>query len=167
MQSEKSKQLLADIAKSKEEINSIKKELSKKIQDNFHGLAKELFNIYPELTSIGWEQYTPYFNDGEECTFRSHHDDPNINGVDCYGDRDLDEGAIDIMKNCKETYRDSSTEWKDVPNPEFDPYYKEIVDTVRNFLSQFDDDDMLDLFDNHVSVKITAEGFSVEEYEHD
>lgn len=168
MKSEKSKQLLAEIAKQKEEIKNYKKELSKKIQANFHGLAKELFSLYPELKSFGWRQYTPYFNDGEACEFSSNHEYPIINGVDTdYGDDDVEEGAIDIVKNSKKTYSDSSTGWKDVKNPDYNSYYKEIIDTLKEFLKQFDDDDMYDLFGDHVTVKVTAKKCSTDEYEHD
>lgn len=160
MQSEKSKQLLAEIAKSKVEITRIKAELKDKIQENFHGMAGELFNTYPELKSFGWRQYTPFFNDGEACTFSSNHDCPSVNGVDRYGDDEVEEGAIDIMTNSKEKDYDG-------PNPNFNPYYKEIIDTLTEFLNQFDDDDMYDLFDDHVTVKITPEGCFTEDYDHD
>ena len=30
---------------------------------------KKIFVKYPHLTAIKWSQYTPYFNDGDECTF--------------------------------------------------------------------------------------------------
>jgi hypothetical protein len=162
MQSEKTKTLLAEIAKSKAEMTKIKEEMSIKIQENFHGMAKELFLAYPELKSFGWRQYTPYFNDGEACEFRSNHDSPIINGVDVdYDDNEPDDDAINIVKGCEEK------DWRGNINPDFNPYYKEIVDTLKEFLNQFDDDDMYDLFDDHVIVNITADGFTTEEYNHD
>jgi hypothetical protein len=30
---------------------------------------KEIFAKYPLVKALGWHQYTPYFNDGESCTF--------------------------------------------------------------------------------------------------
>lgn len=30
---------------------------------------QQMFSICPELKKIVWNQYTPYFNDGEECVF--------------------------------------------------------------------------------------------------
>ncbi len=167
MPSEKYTQLMAEIAKSKEEIAKIQKDVKDKIQNNFTGLTNELFNIYPELKSFGWRQYTPYFNDGESCEFSSRHDNPIINGADeDYGD-EPEEGVINIVRDSSETYRDSSTDWKNVPNPNYNPYYKEIVTSVKNFLNQFDNDDMYDLFGDHVKVTITAEGAKTSEYDHD
>lgn len=164
MQSEKSKLLFEQIAKGKEEIKKIKSELREKLRDNFHGLTKELFNSYPELDSIGWRQYTPYFNDGEACEFRSAHDYPNINGNDeNYGESEQPEGVLDIVKLGSEEIYDEN--WKMVKNPDYNPYYNEIVKTVKEFLNQFDDEDMEDLFGDHVIVHITSNGVDVEEYE--
>jgi hypothetical protein len=169
MQNEKTKKLLEEIVKSKEEMKVLKDSLTKKIQENFHGMVKELFINYPELKSISWRQYTPYFNDGEPCEFSSNHDRyPTINGNDeDYGENDEEEGVIDIVTNSRETYRNSSTGWKDVPNPKYNPYYAEIVSTVKKFLGLFDDDDMYDLFGDHTKVTITIDGCKTEEYDHD
>ena len=34
--------------------------------------SKMLYEKYPDLKSIHWTQYTPYFNDGDECEFGVH-----------------------------------------------------------------------------------------------
>lgn len=168
MTSEKTQKIIADITQMKADIAKTKAELSAKIQANFHGVAKELFATYPELKSFGWTQYTPYFNDGEPCTFRSQHDYPTINGNDeNSGENEQEEGVIDIVTNGSKTLSNSSTNWKDVPNLNYNPYYEEIVTTVKNFLNLFDDEDMLELFDDHVVVIITADGIKTEEYSHD
>jgi hypothetical protein len=36
------------------------------LRDHFKGL----FELHPDVAAIRWRQYTPYFNDGEPCTFR-------------------------------------------------------------------------------------------------
>ena len=165
MQSEKSKLLFEQIAKGKEEINKIKSELSVKIKDNFHGLTKELFNSYPELNSFGWTQYTPYFNDGEPCEFSSNHTYPTINGNDeNYGESEQPDGILDIVELGSETIWDRKLREK-ILNPNYNSYYDEIVKTVKEFLNQFDDDDMKDLFGNHVSIHITTNGVEVVDYD--
>jgi len=35
----------------------------------FTDTTKEIFEVYPELKEFNWTQYTPYFNDGDICTF--------------------------------------------------------------------------------------------------
>ena len=164
MQSEKSKLLFEQIAKGKDEIKKLKSELSEKIKENFHGLTKELFDSYSELDSFGWRQYTPYFNDGESCEFRSVHNYPTINGNDeNYDESEQPEGVLDIVKLGSETIYDGN--WKKVTNPDYNPYYNEIVKTVKEFLNQFDDDDMKDLFGDHVVIHITPNGIDVQDYD--
>jgi hypothetical protein len=164
MQSEKSKILFEQIVKGKEEIKRIKSELREVLSNNFHSLIKELFDTYPELNSIGWKQYTPYFNDGEPCEFRSMHHYPTINGNDeNYGVSEQPEGVLDIVMLGSEEIYDEN--WKKVKNPNYKPYYAEIVKSVKDFLNQFDDDDMEDLFGDHVSVHITSEGIDIQDYD--
>lgn len=38
-------------------------------QDAFTEAFGEFFAAYPEVTSIRWHQFTPYFNDGDACIF--------------------------------------------------------------------------------------------------
>lgn len=47
------------------------------------------------------------------------------------------------------------------------PEYTQIKKELSEFLSQFDDELMMDLFGDHVRIVITREGLSVEEYQHD
>jgi len=42
----------------------------------FTEMSTELFNENPTLMGFGWTQYTPYFNDGDVCTFRCNSDYP-------------------------------------------------------------------------------------------
>lgn len=95
---------------------------------------KEIFNNHPKLEEVRWTAYTPYFNDGEECTFRSGHKSPELEGKD-------------LPYDGKE--------------------YKEIENKIEEFMGQFDDDLMYDLFGDHVEIVVTAEGMSVENYDHD
>ncbi len=46
--------------------NEIQKEIQKEIPVAFDAL----FDAYPKLVWFSWTQYTPYFNDGDACTFR-------------------------------------------------------------------------------------------------
>ena len=97
---------------------------------------KETFDKHQNLKEVRWTQYTPYFNDGEECTFRSNHEWADIIGAD--GELDYDS---------KE--------------------YKEIKKNIREFLSQFDDELLRNLFGDHVEIVVTKEGINVEKYEHE
>jgi hypothetical protein len=51
-------------------IESEEKHREKFRNGTFGKIWKEFFKLHPNIKGIKWEQYTPYFNDGEECTFR-------------------------------------------------------------------------------------------------
>jgi hypothetical protein len=79
-----------EAAKSKAEV--IKNEARAVMKDAFSECTKALFEENPTLNSFGWRQYTPYFNDGDECTFSAHIYDPDINeedGYEIYGENPL------------------------------------------------------------------------------
>lgn len=58
------------------EFKSKKKEFQEKMQTEFKKSVAEYFKKYPIVEGIVWSQYTPYFNDGDECVFRVG--DPNL-----------------------------------------------------------------------------------------
>lgn len=67
------------------ELRSKIAEARKTMEDTAKGLfiemSTELFNENPTLMSFGWTQYTPYFNDGEECVFRCGGDYPTVSMI--------------------------------------------------------------------------------------
>ena len=176
--------ILEEIKKGKEEIKDLQAKMREKIKSNFHDLAKTVFAEYPELKSFGWTQYTPYFNDGEECTFGSHHTNPFINGFDswssskepgdCWGyfDRGQDEGAVNIYGPNRE-YREKiygelpNGGRGEIDNPHYNPRNGEIVNAVISFLDIFDEEDYKDMFGDHCSVIVTPEWIDSQELEHE
>ena len=62
----------------KEQVKEIQEKLQhtgeKFLIQNF----RRIFEKYPELKDISWTAYTPYFNDGDECTYHSRHKFPEI-----------------------------------------------------------------------------------------
>lgn len=59
---DKVSQAVEAFAKTQEEFRA-------KMTEEFKGLFKEFFEEYPEIVAVGWNQYTPYFNDGDTCEF--------------------------------------------------------------------------------------------------
>lgn len=41
-------------------------------EKEFPGLVKDFFAAVPQIKSVSWTQYSPYFNDGDACTFSVH-----------------------------------------------------------------------------------------------
>lgn len=129
------------IQKTKEQIEKLKQDCQKQIEILFSQEAKSLFNNHCHLDNFSWEQYTCYFNDGDECYFKSYTDDQFcVNGHRFYD--------IEYYENLY--------------------YLKDVAEKIRNFLSKFDDDDMKEMFGDHVKVIVNREGVSVETYtDHD
>jgi len=115
-----------------EEANTVVKEV-------FQKAAKSLFADNAELVSFSWTQYTPYFNDGEECVFGAHIDYPEVNGEDPWFAQ-TDENQ-EKMKGLQKK--------------------------VTAFLQVFDRDDFKSMFGDHCKISVTPAEIEVEDYEHD
>lgn len=117
--------------------------------------AKTLFEKYPELEGFTWNQYTPYFNDGDACEF-------GVNSYSLYtwGGRDAKSPDDDEYEMYEEE----------------EYYYGETKDTplalrwtdIRDFIEAFDEGDMKELFGDHKTVKVYRTGeVKTDFYEHD
>ncbi len=139
----------------KDEMKRLRDEARVKVKNFFLRGMNKIFEMYPEVKSVSWRQYTPYFNDGEECTFSAHISDFGVNGYDDYSDEG-EEGAINVLAY-------------DYKNGRQYTYYrgKEIHDAISDFLDQLDDDDYKTMFGDHAFVIVRKDEVIVEEYDHD
>ena len=64
----------------KRQVEALRGQLQKTGEQFLIEHFKNIFEKYPQLDRVSWTQYTPYFNDGEECTFSSHHEWAEIEG---------------------------------------------------------------------------------------
>ena len=117
---------------------------------------KKIFVKYPHLTAIKWSQYTPYFNDGDECTFGVNDfcitNVEDIENITSYGeyDGDLPEG-----KFCEYLYGKYKTD------------YPEVYALEKFAGSDVGSGVFKGAFGNHVSVTATPDGIDSEDYDHD
>lgn len=134
-------------------------DLVKELQTEFPKLLMPLFSESKRLESVGWRQYTPYFNDGDECVFGVHNDDLTINGIDEY---DGDEKQIEFVK-------DKIWDGKNwVKNENLDKHEFDLFKQIEAVLKSIPDEFYKDLFGDHVKVTIHKDGrIETEEYEHD
>lgn len=138
-------EIKATIAKARKEMEDVAKKA-------FAEVAADVFTKFPTLQSFGWTQYTPYFNDGDECTFRCNSDCPTLTFL-----TDGEEEEFD-------------TNYGDEPDDPKTPadLREKAEEAVQEFLGAFEDDDMQTMFDNHVRVTASRDGTtSTSEYEHD
>lgn len=131
-----------------EEFRQKKAALEQELATLGEQLLKEetakLFEKYKKLEAISWTQYTPYFNDGDSCEFRSRHHDPYIT-ID-----GLEEDYVTLYATEKEDYTD---------------FQKVLVD-FREIMQYLDNDSLLSMFGDHVRVTVTRDGIECDEHSH-
>lgn len=146
------------------ELEELKAKHLERSKEMFTKVAGLLFQKHPKLKSFGWNQYTPYFNDGEECVFSANIDEPDINGENGYDINFGDEFVTDYSAKEKDPI---TKEWPKIKNKSFDLELDAAHADVKEFLSNIDESVLRDLFGDHVEVTVTAEGTETEEHEHD
>ena len=114
------------------------------VKEAFLEASNEVFNKYPNIKSFSWTQYTPYFNDGDECTFSAQTEYPQLTFTDGT-EVDINYGGGDA-------------------DPEV--VAKEIA-AVKTFLAQFDESDYEEMFGDHVLVVVSRKGAKIKGYDHD
>ncbi len=130
----------------KKQMAEFKEKMKQDGKQFFAEQCKELFQKHPTLLKFGWVQYTPYYNDGDTCEFSANLDYPKFLLVG------MDEDLYDEEPYySKDEVTDESIVWN----------------SIREFLSQFDDSDVEILFGDHCEVIVTKDAVEVEEYEHD
>lgn len=141
-----------DIKDLVKEMESFRKEYQKKGQKILQTAFTQFFNENPDIKTITWTQYTPYFNDGDECIFSVH---------DFYGSsKELGIGDFNSPYDLEDD--------EDGELGAFEYGSKE-HDRIQKFARLLNplEDVFKELFDDHVYVVATKNGFESEEYSHD
>lgn len=123
----------------------------------FTNAAQDLFDKYPELDEFSWTQYTPYFNDGDECIFSVHSDYPEgvVNGE-----------RVDELTKSYGTW--DSVNRKYIPKAESELTLEDrIGEDLTTLLGAVPTNTMKQMFGDHVKVTVNREGIVVEDYDHD
>lgn len=153
------------------ERQALEQKYQSKMQEYMKGLTKKFFEENPQITAFTWTQYTPYFNDGEECTFSRHE----ILATNC---------PLEEIEDVRYEEYVGDTEGIFVSNFSTGtfktPYYKETVEAITqagvdvaavrkfiNLLGSIDDDVYCEMFGDHVKVIAHTGGFNIEDHEHD
>lgn len=173
-----------------DELNKTIEEAYAKMNAQSKGIileaSKMLFEKHSKLDAIYWAQYTPYFNDGDECVFSVHE-------ICCYYDIDTpdeeyelddfypyesntDDISMDTLDRYKERVKYRKDDWSKKriseienqrnENPELASFWDDFV-KFQTAIAQVPDDVMKATFGDHVAVKITKTELEIEEYDHD
>lgn len=141
-----------------ENYTEAKKQFTVAAQEAFKEYLKEFFDENTEIKTVKWAQYTPYFNDGDECVFRvndvvfSNSDSENVSP---WGDLNEE--------------RDGEFAFQGIWGiPDELEHKKDVLEKLNDTICSKEMEDIMRvMFGDHVEVTCTREGISVDEYEHD
>jgi hypothetical protein len=162
------KELMEDIKVKRQTLDEQLKEISGKF---FAEQSKVIFDQFPTLKSFSWTQYTPYFNDGDECTFGANTEYPSIKLTDSKDQEDEefddeDEDDYNVKKTEDGRYIDKY-EIGEKGEVEITDRKKIVAFEVKEFLTEFEDDSLKAMFGDHVRVTVSRDGtVEQDEYEH-
>lgn len=124
-------------------------------EDALKEAFKEIFDKHPSIYSISWKQYTPYFNDGDPCYFR-------------VGEWDVEWAEEDEDEESEEDDSvDDESEDDESDDEEATDDQAKALEDIENLFASLDDDILESVLGDHITVEVTAEGISVDEYDHD
>ena len=137
-----------------ESLVKMKKDYQEKIkQDGKAVLRKEMdlfFESLPEVLAIKWTQYTPYFNDGDTCTF----------GVN------EPQAQIEEGEDFRDGYDFTST-WEGRVPSERDNTIRKGLDALYAKFQKVEEV-FEEVFGDHSEITVKRNGeVEIEEYEHD
>jgi hypothetical protein len=143
----------------KAKMAEAKKLMEETAQKAFTEMSAEFFEDNPSLVSFTWNQFTPYWNDGDVCTFGANCDYPSVTFT-------ASDGKV-------VSYNENSGNCTDADDFDLDskPYDKEIkklVEATGNFLGNFEEEDLKVMFGDHMEITVNRSGkVEKEEYEHE
>jgi hypothetical protein len=143
------------IQKYKDSVQIMEAELGGSIS---HELQK-LMEKDPTIEGIRWEQYTPYFNDGDACIFgvmdaRVKFKDNDEEGGD-YGDGYLSSWDFGSWNGDKRVYSEEEQS------------KAAIVEDISKFVANIPSDLLLNAFGDHTQITINKDGVDTEHYDHE
>jgi hypothetical protein len=122
---------------------------------------QELITTTPRLTCITWRQYTPYFNNDDECTFKVY--------TPTFVFDEIDAEELDYRDGLSFNYKRFSKNNNSIFNkalgapPESDySTCQEACVTIEKL-----DDVLREAFGDHVEIFVTAGGIKIESIDHD
>jgi hypothetical protein len=137
-------------------FNKLAEGLQKTMREEIKKVFTSFFEEFPQVKTIHWTQYTPYFSDGDECIFRlgdlwfttTEHTELNER-EHAYGEGD--DGQINDWGKKIEDQKLNSA-----------------IKTMSSLLnSDVMEGVMKATYGDHVWVKVHKGGADVEDYEHD
>lgn len=176
--------LMSRIAEERKRIEKSEKKTASSGKKLFEQATSHLFKKFPDLEKFSWTQYTPYWNDGDECVFGCNIDYVCVNDEEDPDEvwnlerlRDLLSGDVEAKRSeIKKKIAAGGERWEierleselkelDLDPAEVEKNYltkKAIVD----LLGGIDEDAYQSMFGEGL-VTVTRNGVEVSDYDHD
>lgn len=156
-----------------EKQRALKAEFQVAAQAMFKETFKEFWALNPAIKLVRWTQYTPYFNDGDTCEFSvndvyfSNAEGDEADNICSYGEYDgEDESVWSENAYAFATDRSYYKEFQDKLVP--GTYDTASIVALSNLIQSADMTEIMEvMFEDHVCVTATRDGFDVSEYSHD
>ena len=154
-----------------EEKEAISKKLSEVSKDVLKKAAEKLFKEVPVLAEVCWEQYTPYYSDGDSCIF-------SVRDIGFISQADVNEAGGD-SEDVDDKFYGYNSFYESKYNQEIydrnvEAYGKEevlnyyiVLCEFDNFINNLGDDELRHLYGDHVRVRMTASEIIIDECDHD
>ena len=123
--------------------------------------------VHPDIHVFGWNQYTPYFNDGDPCIFSVH--ELWATPVNAAEDDDAYHDGVEYDKRWGErSYRWEGPEYIYGPySGNYESAYLTLLDLNKAIQSGAFDDVLLDAFGDHAEITVEIDKIVVSFFEHD
>lgn len=151
----------------KDMLEAARKAMRDNVQDAIKGAFRDFFAETDGLVkAVTWQQYTPYWNDGDACTFGVYDPeyvldesklDPSLSDAFEYG---LEEVSDWDLRSVEESVL------RDCTNDGGLGQIRQIRAAVQKLQPAFDEDLMEAAFGDHVTVTATVEGFEIDACDH-
>lgn len=159
------KQITVNLKDMQKGLQAVKAKFTERATEEFTKAINQIFVEYPQLETIAWTQYSPYFNDGEECTFSVHG---------CtFSNAPADEFNLWGEFNDKEDAEEKQYwaiwgDWYDSEPLKAPEGLVAVHSEFDRILQSSEFEDILhEMFGNHVKVICTKHGIDTEEHDHD
>lgn len=150
--------ILEQIAEYNDFTNAKKQALVERLKVEFPQMLAPLFARSKRIDSVSWTQYTPYYNDGDPCTFQAHVSNVNINEEDKY---EMDWYTWKIKYFLEDGRFADEVKGADIEECK-------IVFDIEKTLNGIPDEFYNELFGDGVKVTVHRSGeIAVEDYDHD
>lgn len=142
----------------------------KTMQDQMQTAMKDLFKTFfaenPQVKELVWTQYTPYFNDGDECIFLVNDMYYDIKDVNEEEDDDDDCCDEDRYRGSTYKYRNKTNPFEELSTEQFQQLDEQVCAFVTS-INKLPDNVFKATFGDHVRVIARSTGFEVQDYEHE